>query len=171
MIKMNGKYQRYILQNRKKIGISVVIFIFLIALGIAVVPTKSHSAFTTPPNKIVYVAINGSEDFNCDGSDDQVEINQALAYVVENPQFTTVHLKGPNTYIISDSIFIGNNTILEGDPTSVIKLKDKADWPSGKSLIMQMDKAGNHNITIGDSKLTAITTRMRKEIEEKDIMI
>ena len=73
---MNGKYQRYILQNRKKIGISVVIFIFLIALGIAVVPTKSHSAFTTPSNKTVYVAINGSEDFNCDGSDDQVEINQ-----------------------------------------------------------------------------------------------
>src|SRR5665647_1652233 len=153
MIKMNRKYQRYILQNRKKIGISVVIFIFLIALGIAIVPTKSHSAFTTPSNKIVYVAINGSEDFNCDGSDDQVEINQALAYVVENPQFTTVHLKGPNTYIISDSIFIGNNTILEGDPTSVIKLKDKADWPSGKSLIMQMDKAGNHNITIRGFKI------------------
>jgi hypothetical protein len=106
MIKMNGKYQRYILQNRKKIGISVVIFIFLIALGIAVVSTKSHSAFTTPSNKIVYVAINGSEDFNCDGSDDQVEINQALAYVVENPQFTTVHLKGPNTGSVAKIILL-----------------------------------------------------------------
>ena len=87
----------------------------------------------TSSGKIVYVATNGSGDFNCDGSEDQVEINQALAYVAENPQFTTVHLKGPNTYVISGSIFIGSNTILEGDPTAVIKLKDKAGWPDRKA--------------------------------------
>ena len=91
---------------------------------------------------------DGRGDFNCDGSDDQVEINQALAYVAENPQFTTVHLKGPNTYVISDSIFIGNDTVLEGDSTAVIKLKDKADWASDKPLITQMDSAGNYNITV-----------------------
>ena len=80
--------------------------------------------------------------------DDQVEINKALAYVTENRQFTTVYLRGPNTYVISDSIFIGNNTVLEGDSTSVIKLKDKAGWKKEKPLIMQMDSAGNHDIII-----------------------
>ena len=103
---------------------------------------------TTSPNKTVYIATDGRGDFNCDGSDDQVEINKALAYVAENPQFTTVHLKGPNTYIISDSILIGNDTILEGDPTAIIKLKDEADWPRNKPLITQMDRAGSYNITI-----------------------
>ena len=77
-----------------------------------------------------------------------MEINKALAYVAENRQFTTVYLRGPNTYVISDSIFIGNNTVLEGDSTSVIKLKDKAGWKKEKPLIMQMDSAGNHDIII-----------------------
>lgn len=62
--------------------------------------------------------------------------------------FTTVHLKGPNTYVISDSIFIGNNTTLEGDPTAVIKLKDKAEWPVGKPLITQMNNTGIHGVAI-----------------------
>lgn len=101
-----------------------------------------------PSNTTVYVASDGSGNFTCDGSDDQVEINKALAYIAENPQFTTVHLKGPNTYVISNSIFIGSDTVLEGDPTAVIKLEDKAEWPSGKPLITQMDSAGNHDIII-----------------------
>ncbi|WP_200896792.1 right-handed parallel beta-helix repeat-containing protein [Methanosarcina sp. 2.H.A.1B.4] len=101
-----------------------------------------------PSDKTVYVAGDGSENFTCDGSDDQVEINQALEYVAENPLFTTVHLKGPNTYVISDSIFIGNNTTLEGDPTAVIKLKDKAEWPVGKPLITQMNNTGIHGVAI-----------------------
>jgi hypothetical protein len=127
--------------NIKKILIFSVILIFLAASIILFLSSKSS-------NKIVYVTTNGSGDFNCDGHDDQVEINQALAYVVENPQFTTVHLRGPNTYVISDSIFIGSNTVLEGDPTAVIKLKDKADWKAEKPLIMQMNSVGNHDIII-----------------------
>jgi hypothetical protein len=127
--------------NIKKILIFSVILIFLAASIILFLSSKSS-------NKIVYVTTNGSGDFNCDGRDDQVEINQALAYVVENPQFTTVHLRGPNTYVISDSIFIGSNTVLEGDSTAVIKLKDKADWKAEKPLITQMNSAGNHDIII-----------------------
>ena len=96
---------------------------FYIAIG------RSKNITYAPSNKTVYVAGDGSGNFTCDGSDDQVEINQALAYVAENPQFSTVHLKGPNTYVISDSILIGSNTVLEGDPTAVIKLEDKAGWP------------------------------------------
>ncbi|AKJ37864.1 right-handed parallel beta-helix repeat-containing protein [Methanosarcina barkeri] len=99
-------------------------------------------------NKTVYVAGDGSGDFNCNGSNDQVEINQALKYVAENPQFTTVHLKGPYTYVISDSIFIGNNTTVEGDPTAVIKLIDKASWPVDKPLITQMDSNEINGVTI-----------------------
>jgi hypothetical protein len=68
--------------------------------------------------------------------------------VTENPEYTTVYLKGPNKYAISNTIFIGSNTVLEGDSTAVIKLKDKAGWKEEKPLITQMDSAGNQNITI-----------------------
>ncbi len=145
---MNEKYLTYVRQNGKKIGLSLVLLIFLIALGIFILHTIQSHYPPTPSGKTVYVAGDGSGNFNCDGSDDQVEINKALEYVAENPQFTTVHLKGPNTYVISDRIFIGNNTILEGDPTAVIKLKDEAEWKRDKPLIAQMSSDGIHGVTI-----------------------
>ncbi|MDD2613510.1 MAG: right-handed parallel beta-helix repeat-containing protein [Methanosarcina sp.] len=140
---MNGKNLKHRWQNRKKTWIYLAILIFLIAIG----ATALYIDITSP-STTVYVAADGSGDFNCDGSSDQVEINRALAYVAENPQFTTVHLKGPNTYVISDSILIGSDTVLEGDPTAIVELKDKADWPRNNPLITQMDSAGNQNITI-----------------------
>lgn len=127
--------------TRNKVIISSLFFIFLIAVIIFFLSAK-HSG------NILYVTANGSGDFNCDGIDDQVEINKALAYVAENPQFTTVYLKGNTTYIISDSILIGNNTILEGDSSAVLKLEDKAGWPVEKPVITQIDSSGNHDITI-----------------------
>ena len=145
---MNERYLRYVRQNRKKIGLSIVVLIFLIALGIFIFHTIQSNSFLTRSNKTVYVAGDGSGNFTCDGSDDQVEINQALEYVAENPQFSTVHLKGPNTYVISDSILIGSDTVLEGDHTAVIKLEDNADWPSNKPLITQMDSAGINRVTV-----------------------
>jgi hypothetical protein len=145
---MNEKYLRYIRQNRKKIGILILIHILLIALGIIVLSTIHPNLPTKPSNKTVYVAGDGSGDFNCDGSDDQVEINQALAYVAENPQFTTVHLKGPFTYVIDDTLLIGSNTILEGDSNAVIKLTNHAGWPTMKPLLQQMSSLGNDNIVI-----------------------
>ncbi len=138
---MNGKKRIYKWGNRKKILILSIIFISIIASITLILSAM-------PSGTIIYVATNGSGDFNCDGSDDQVEINKALAYVAENPKFTTVHLEGPNTYVISDSIFIGSNTVLEGDTTAVIKLEDKAGWPVEKPLITQMDSVGNHDIII-----------------------
>ena len=138
--KMSGKGQHYKWGDKKKLLLFSIIFIFLIA---SITLTLSK-----PSGKIVYITTNGSGDFNCDGRDDQVEINQALEYIAENPRFTTVHLEGPNTYVISDSIYIGSDNILEGDPTAVIKLEDKVGWPLEKPLITQMDSAGNHDITI-----------------------
>lgn len=138
---MNGKDLLKRWENRKKTGVYIALFIFLIVMGTA---TLSD----TPSGMKVYVAGNGEGNFNCDGTDDQVEINEALAYVAAHPEYTTVHLKGPNTYVISDSILIGSDTVLEGDPTAVIKLKDKANWTATKPLITQANSSGNQNITI-----------------------
>jgi hypothetical protein len=68
--------------------------------------------------------------------------------VADNPKYTTVHLKGPHTYIINDTLLIGSNTILEGDSTAVIKLANNASWVSYKPLIKQMSSSGNNNIII-----------------------
>ena len=66
--------------TRNKVIISSLLFIFLIAIIIFFLSAK-------PSGNILYVTANGSGDFNCDGIDDQVEINKALAYVAENPQY------------------------------------------------------------------------------------
>jgi len=145
---MDEKYLTYLKQNWKKIGLYVVILTFLVALGIFIFDTIESNIFLKSSNNTVYVASDGSGNFTCDGTDDQVEINQALEYVAKNPQFSTVHLKGPNTYVISNSILIGNNTILEGDDTAVIKLEDNADWTVGKPMITQMNSAGIYGVTI-----------------------
>jgi polygalacturonase len=81
-----------------------------------------------PTSKVIYVARDGSGDFNCDGKDDHIQINQALDYAAKNPG-TVVHLKGPFTYYIGDTLRIGSNTILEGEQGVVIKLaKGLSKW-------------------------------------------
>lgn len=137
---MGEKIQINKWESQRKIIIISFFLIFLIAVIIFLL--------SEPSGKVVYVTTNESGDFVCDCIEDQVEINKALAYVAENPEYTTVHLEGNTTYVISDSILIGSNTILEGDSTAVIKLEDKAGWPVEKALITQMDKTGNSNIII-----------------------
>ena len=113
-------------------------------LVLASVPT----ALCRSPAPTVYVAGDGSGDFNCDGKDDHVQINQALKFVAGNSKYTTVHLKGPFTYVIDDTLLIGSNTILEGDSTAVIKLANNAGWVTMKPMIQQMSSSGNNNIVI-----------------------
>lgn len=96
----------------------------------------------------IYIGTDENADFNCDGKNDQIEINKALAIAAENPEITTVYLKGPNKYVISDSIFIGSNTILGGDSTAIVQLTDSASWPLDKPLITEMDSIECKNITI-----------------------
>ncbi|MGB9927891.1 MAG: right-handed parallel beta-helix repeat-containing protein, partial [Methanosarcina sp.] len=48
----------------------------------------------------------------------------------------------------SDTVLIGSNTVLQGDPEAVIKLKDKAGWTSDKPLITQLNSSGIYNVTI-----------------------
>ncbi|MPM36329.1 hypothetical protein SDC9_82924 [bioreactor metagenome] len=104
----------------------------------------------------IIVAGDGSGDYNCDGSSDQVEINQALEYAAENPG-TTVYLKGSFTYVIDDTILIGNETTLEGDSGVTIKLADGLSVWGGSDSSITEKKAmimitGNSasNITIGN---------------------
>jgi len=105
----------------------------------------------TPP--IVYVTGDGSGDYNCDGTSDQEQINQALDFVASNSEYTTVYLKGENTFWISEPIYISANTILEGDADAVIKLIDNAGWDTKfKPLIAQ--KGHVLRISLEDTTIT-----------------
>lgn len=125
---------------KRKSGILFLV-IFLI---LASIPTGLCR--TSAP--MIYVAGDGSGDFNCDGKDDHIQINEALKFVAENPEYTTVHLKGPFTYVVDDTLLIGSNTILEGESGAKIKLADHADWVTMKPMIQQMNESGNENIVV-----------------------
>jgi len=103
--------------------------------------------FASSSGKVVFVATDGSGDFNCDGVDDQVEINQALDFVAQNPEYSTVYLKA-GTYIIDDTIYISSNTILKGDKKTVLTIKDGAIWQRNVPMIKQKNPQGERNITI-----------------------
>lgn len=75
-----------------------LLLLIILVIGIAAVNSQ------TPP--IIYVAGDGSGDYNCDGTSDQIEINQALDFVANNSNYTTVYLKGQNTFWINEPIFI-----------------------------------------------------------------
>lgn len=88
--------------------------------------------------KTVFVSGNSVPgDYNCDGVDDHVQINQAFKFVAEHPEYNRVFLKGPARYVINDSLLIRSNTIFEGDDTAVLTIKDKNTWASQKPLIKQ----------------------------------
>ena len=134
-----GLYGR---EGNKKTKAYAVALIVLAAVAVKI-------ALSSPPEGLtVYVAADGSGDFNCDGIDDQIEINKALEYVAKHPEYEVVYLKGPNTYVISDSLYVGSNTVIEGDRTAAVKLKDGAGWQKDKPLITQLNSSGNSGITI-----------------------
>ena len=105
----------------------------------------------------ITVATDGSGMYNCDGIDDHVEINKALADI--GAAGGTVHLKA-GTYIIDDQIIIAkSNTTLEGDgeEKTIIKLVDEADWgaylPAADCYIID-DKALIINSELANENLT-----------------
>ena len=125
---------------RQELIVSFLVVCFILA------SVPAASCISSPP--IIYVSGNGIGDFNCNGTNDQVQINQALQLVANSTEYTTVHLEGPFTYVINDTILIGSNTTLEGDSTSVIKLANHTGWPAMKPLIQQISNSGNDNITV-----------------------
>lgn len=120
---MKGKVPKHRWVDRRKIVIFGIILIFLTASVIIFLSNKSIES----SSKIVYVAANGSGDFKCDGIDDQVEINKALAYVAENPQFKTVYLRPP-VHISSRIVFLSEVIpFLKEIPLLWLSLKIKQD--------------------------------------------
>lgn len=79
---------------------------------------------------------NGTGDYNCDGTADDVEINQALAWAAANAQ-STIYIKGPFTYDIQDSLHIPSYTTIQMDSNAVLRLHNSAGWAVSKPLITQ----------------------------------
>jgi hypothetical protein len=119
--------------------------------------TTVPAVLGSPSAPVVHVAGDGSGNFNCDGKEDNVQINQALQFVAENPGYTTVYLKGPFTYAIDDTLLIGSNTILEGDSSATInviyKTRTRESGFSHKDLPLRLEKS------------TFTTTRLPERME------
>lgn len=101
-----------------------------------------------PP--VVYVAADGSGDFNIDGSDDQVEINQALKFVAEHQSegYTTVRLQGRLVYWLSAPVRIGSNTTLTGNGHVCLRVANHADWAKNEPIVGTIEATGAHDIEI-----------------------
>ena len=128
----------------------ILFWYFLLSLQ----PFLTASCISSSP--IIYVAGDGSGDYNCNATDaTRYRLIRRCKFVANNSSYTTVHLKGPFTYVINDTILIGNNTILEGDSTAVIKLANHVGWPTMKPLIQQMSPKGNNNITVRGFEVNA----------------
>lgn len=130
-----------------------------LTIALAVTCLTTTLAQETKPS-IVYVATDGSGDCNTDGTDDHVEINQALLDIYKKGG-GTVHLK-KGTYVIDDSVVIHSNTTLEGDGWStVITVKDDgaADWPKGRHMVTSRDAT---NLTIRNLKIDGKRDRFKQ---------
>lgn len=127
--------------NLLKRTTGLLISLSLSFLFFSVLFTVISSAATT-----VYIDTDGTGDYNCDGHNDHVEINQALEYI-NSLGGGTVYLRGPNTYWIDSTLYIGANTILTGDKNAEIKLVPYAGWSSGTPMITNRKSADNITIT------------------------
>jgi len=85
----------------------------------------------------------GDSTYVCDGVDDHVQINQALAWAAANPG-NTVYIRGPYTYRISDKLLMGSYTVFTGDATAEIKLDDSCMWASMTPIIAQINGSGSY---------------------------
>ncbi|WP_321419082.1 disaggregatase related repeat-containing protein [uncultured Methanomethylovorans sp.] len=97
----------------------------------------------------VYVgtsSTSGTVNYQCDGTNDHIEINKALTYI-DGLGGGTVYLRGPNTYWIDSTLNIGANTILTGDSTAEIKLVASAGWSSGVPMIANIGTDGGITVT------------------------
>jgi|GEM_PF-1718915 hypothetical protein len=89
----------------------------------------------------IYVSRDGSGDFNCDGTNDEVEINQAFETVKNSGgAYTSVFLKS-GTYVIGSQVNMVSGSILEGDKDAVLKLKDQANWTVNVPMIGSLESA------------------------------
>jgi PKD repeat protein len=130
--------------NHKQMHAKLMLSTLMCLFVLMHVPVTDCTSYTPPP--IVYVSGTGNGDFNCGSTNADVQINQALQFVANNPGYTTVYLRGPFTYTISKSLLIGSNTILTGDSTATVKLTNNAGWSVTTPLITAT--SSTHDITI-----------------------
>lgn len=128
----------------RKFNVKYMLSIITCLFVLMHVPVTDCTSYTPPPS--VYVSGTGNGDFNCGSTNADVQINQALQFVANNPGYTTVYLRGPFTYTISKSLLIGSNTILTGDSTATVKLTNNAGW--GKTTPLITAPVSAHDITI-----------------------
>jgi len=79
------------------------------------------------------------------GAADQNNINLKLQ------QGGIIHLPA-GTYVLTDSIILQSNSILEGEPGTIITIPSHAGWPAWKPLISGVDV---YNVTIRDLEINA----------------
>lgn len=90
--------------------------------------SQCNYAKTYNDPKTLYVARDGSGNFNCDGTNDEVEINAAFQAVKNSGgAYSSVFLKS-GTYVIGTKVNMVSSSVFEGDKDAVLKLKDQADW-------------------------------------------
>ncbi len=124
--------------------------LFLVTcLILTTLPTVLGSEST----EIVTVAGDGSGEYNCDGSSDQIQINQALEYAAAN-SISTVYLKGSFTYYIADPILLQSGVTLTGDSTAIIKLASELSIWGGSDSSIANEKA---MLMIKDNSATNVT--------------
>ncbi|MDD4250551.1 MAG: hypothetical protein PHT13_15815, partial [Methanosarcina sp.] len=131
--------------------IVIIILIFLIVIS-------SQFPFHSPTASVVYVSGSGGGNYNCDGTDDHIQIQQALTYAASNAG-TTVYLKGPFTYNVDpNKMYVPSHTTITGDSTAVIKLT-KLDpnfpTPSVTRAIFQAAESTTQDITFHGFEIDA----------------
>lgn len=118
-------------------------------------------------SNVIFVATDGSGDFNCalGRTDCEIEINRALA-TINDRGGGTVHVK-TGIYIVNGSATIFSNTILEGDDwTTVIKMIDGFTDPPWVAHLGMLDIDGRTNVTIRNVKIDG--NRLKKGVSRND---
>ena len=101
---------------------------FVLCSSVSASVSECDYSKTYDDPKTLYVSRDGNGDFNCDGTDDQVEINQAFQAVKDSAgKYTSVFLKS-GTYTVGAQVVMVSDVTLEGDKDAVLKLKDQANW-------------------------------------------
>lgn len=119
-------FNKIIMLHLKYLLLSIFLLL-LTACGNAKKKPYSDDGNTSGGMQKIIIATNGSGDYNCDGTSDEEQINQALKDISSSGG--TVYLKA-GTYKINAQIVIDkNNTTLEGEgkEKTIIQLVDEAD--------------------------------------------
>jgi PKD repeat protein len=139
-----------IISNNDKRSLAIRIWILFIFFSICIICFLAAGSISAAA-AIVYVDTDGTGNYNCDGINDHIELNKALAYI-DSTGGGTVYLRGANTYWIDATLEMGSNTILTGDPSACIKLVPNAGWDVQVPMIKNKNDV-NKNITIKGFKI------------------